>query len=148
MDYIKYLRSLVGKKPVILCVCGCIIYNEKKEILLQKRADDNKWGIPGGNMELGETIEETACREVFEETGLTVKKLKLFNIYSGQGQHHFYPNGDEAYFVNIIFKTNEYTGKLRITDNESKSLKFFSINEIPDDITTPCKAVIEDLKNE
>ena len=80
MDYIKYLRSLVGKNPVILCACGCIIYNEKKEILLQKRADDNKWGIPGGNMELGETIEETACREVFEETGLTVKKLKLFNI--------------------------------------------------------------------
>ena len=146
MDYIKYLRSLVGNKPVILCVCGCLIFNENREILLQKRSDDGKWGIPGGSMELGETIEETVYREVLEETGLTVKELKLFNIYSGKSQHHIYPNGDEVYFVNIMFKTNKYTGKLQIKDNESTELKFFKMDEIPTDITKPCKNVIEDLK--
>lgn len=146
MDYIKYLRNLIGNKPVILCACGCMIFNENKEILLQKRVDDGKWGIPGGNMELGETIEETVCREVLEETGLKVEELKLFNIYSGKSQHHIYPNGDEVYFVNIMFKTNKYTGKLEIKDNESKELKFFPINEVPKDITPPCKSVIEDLK--
>lgn len=50
-------------------------------------------------MEIGENVEETAIREVYEETNLHIQELNLFKIYSGQQQHHVYPNGDEAYFV-------------------------------------------------
>ena len=146
MDYIKELRKKVGNSPIILCACGCIIYNENNEILLEERVDDNKWGLPGGCMELGETIEETAYREVLEETGLKVENLKLFNIYSGKKEHHIYPNGDEVYFVNIVFETNKFSGELHIADNESKSLKFFGIDKIPKQITESCKCIIDDLK--
>ncbi|MBA2871583.1 ADP-ribose pyrophosphatase YjhB (NUDIX family) [Anoxybacillus calidus] len=45
-------------------------------------------------MEIGETFEETAKREVLEETGLQVKEIQLFGIYSGETCFVTYPNGD------------------------------------------------------
>lgn len=50
-------------------------------------------------MDLGETIYETTIREIKEETNLDIEQenLKIFNIYSGQEQHHIYPNHDEVF---------------------------------------------------
>lgn len=149
MNYIKEIRKHIGHKPIILCSCGCLIFNDKKQVLLQKRSDDNLWGNPGGTMELGETIYDTIIREIKEETNLDIKKenLKIFNIYSGEEQHHIYPNNDEAYFVNIIFETNITEGQIQ-KDTESKELKFFDITDLPSNITKPFECVSRDLKNQ
>lgn len=148
MNYIKNLRQFIGHKPIILCSCGCLIFNNQGQVLLQKRSDDNLWGNPGGTMELGETIYDTIIREIKEETNLDVKKenLKIFNIYSGEEQHHIYPNKDEAYFVNIIFETHIIEGEL-LKDSESKELNFFNISELPLNVTKPFQCVSRDLKN-
>ena len=147
MEYIKKLRKYIGHDPILMCACGCLIFNEKGQVLLQKRNDDNLWGNPGGSMELGETIYETVIREIKEETNLDIQKkdLKIFNIYSGEEQHHIYPNNDEVYFVNIIFETNVVEGNLKI-DSESKELKFFNLDDLPSNITKPFKSVKNDLK--
>lgn len=58
-----------------------ILINNENEILLQLRTDNNCWVILGGSMEIGESLVEVAKREVFEETGLTVSSLKLFNVF-------------------------------------------------------------------
>ncbi len=146
MSYIMELRKNIGHKPIIICSCGCLIFNEKNQVLLQRRSDDKLWGNPGGSMELGETIYDTVKREIKEELGIDLEddKLNIFNIYSGEGQHHIYPNDDEAYFVNIIFKTNNYTGTLE-RDNESLELKFFDLDKLPVNITKPFEDVKEDL---
>lgn len=144
LEYIKDLRSYIGHKPILMCACGCLIFNEKNQVLLQKRSDDNLWGNPGGSMDLGETIYETVTREVYEETNLKLQDLELFAIYSGEEQHHIYPNGDEVYLVNILFKTSHYSGELK-SDEESKELKFFDLNHLPDNITKPFVSVKEDL---
>lgn len=98
-------------------------------------------------MDLGETIYETIIREIKEETNLDIKEenLKIFNIYSGEEQHHIYPNNDEAYFINIIFETNTYSGKIT-NDSESCELKFFDINNLPTNIAKPFECVARDLK--
>lgn len=49
-----------------------------------KRSDNNCWCFPGGAIELGEKVEDAAKREVAEETGLQVKALELFGVFSGQ----------------------------------------------------------------
>ncbi|MBP3920523.1 MAG: NUDIX domain-containing protein [Bacilli bacterium] len=147
MEYIKEMRKLVGHAPIMICACGCLIFNKKGQVLLQRRSDDDLWGNPGGSMDLGETIYETIIREIKEETNLAINKenLKIFNIYSGEDQHHIYPNNDEVYFVNIIFETNTYRGTIK-SDSESYELKFFDINNLPTNITKPFECVARDLK--
>lgn len=147
VSYVKELRKFVGHAPLLICVCGCLIFNEHGQVLLQRRTDDDLWGNPGGSMELGETIYETIKREIKEETNLDLdfESLKIFNIYSGEAQHHIYPNNDEVYFVNIIFETNKYIGELK-GDSESSELKFFDINNLPLNVTKPFESVIRDLK--
>lgn len=66
-NYIEWIRSKVGHDRIILVFAGGYIRNEKGELLLQKRGDSNKWGFPGGAVELGETPEMAAIREVKED---------------------------------------------------------------------------------
>ncbi|MGE6515924.1 NUDIX domain-containing protein [Lysinibacillus sphaericus] len=67
-DYIKTMRQMIGHETLLTIGCGAIIEDDIGRILLQKRTDNNIWGIPGGILEIGETFEETVKREVFEET--------------------------------------------------------------------------------
>ena len=81
IGYPVFTRMCMGtlKHKFVLLQDGAaaIIVNDKNQILLQSRADRNKWGLPGGCQELGETFEETVLREIKEETGLIVDELKL-----------------------------------------------------------------------
>lgn len=70
MNYIKSLRQYVGTSPIIAPGSAIIVLNEKNEILLQLRSDTDDWGLPGGGMEIGDSFEETAQKELYEETGL------------------------------------------------------------------------------
>lgn len=143
-DYIKDLRKLVGTRPLMLPGATVILLDEQKRILLQHRTDNGLWGLPGGIMELGETVEEAAKREVYEETGLTVLSLKLFGVYSGSGQYYKYPNGDEAFHVAVTFIADRFEGCLHIDGDESRDLKFFGPGSLPVDIVPPDKPIIED----
>ena len=104
------------------------------------------WGNIGGIVELGETVEEAVVREVKEETSLVVKEsdLRLVGVYSGEGQHYVYRNGDEVYFINVLFETHIYQGEIK-KDQESLELKWFPLDKLPENITRPYEQVREEL---
>jgi len=136
-------RKMVGHLPA----AGAIIVDEKNRVLLQLRTDNNKWSIPGGAIVLGETTEEAAKREVFEETNLIVEELSLFNVYSGEEQHWIYPDGNEVYFISIVYITNKFSGTMKVDGIEGKELKFFAIDNLPQEITPCNKPILNDVKN-
>ena len=125
------LRKYVGHDVLIGAGATTLVFNSKKELLLNLRTDTNTWGIPGGSIELYETIEETAIRELKEETGITAETLELVAVLSGKDYYFEYPNGDKMCTVIVLFKVMNYNGTLKISDNESKSLQFFPLTNLP-----------------
>src|SRR6266516_240489 len=95
MEYINSLRKHVGQKPLLMVGATILVLNEQNQLLMMKRLESGNWGVPGGTMELGETTEETAKRELFEETNLQVGEMKLFGVFSGPELYYRYPSGDE-----------------------------------------------------
>ena len=143
MGYVSDLRKLVGARPLILVGSEVLVFDPQGRILLQRRADTGEWAIPGGMMEPGETLEETARREVEEETGLKPGTLELFNIYSGPDFFYRYPHGDEVYNVSAAFICREYSGNLS-TDDESTEVGFYPLDSLPGKLIFLNQAVLDD----
>ena len=93
MSYIADIRKYIGHKPMISAGATVVVIQDNK-ILLNLRSDTNTWGIPGGSLELEETLEEAAARELKEETNLQAENFKLLNVFSGRDVYFKYPNGD------------------------------------------------------
>ena len=131
MGYIQELRKYVGHSPIMVTAAMCIIYDEEKGILLEKRSDNGTWCVPGGALELGESLEEGLKREVKEETNLDISNQELFDVKADT--HMVYPNKDEVYYTDVVYIVREYKGELK-PDAESKELVWFKIDELPDNI--------------
>ncbi len=142
-EYIKNLRKFVGHSPVLQCGASVIILDNMNRVLLMHRTDNDCWCFPGGSVELGESVKETAIREALEETGLSVSDLSIFDVFSGEELYYKYPNGDEVYNVDIVFVTRKYTGDIITENEESKDCKFFSITDLPQNISAPVIPVVK-----
>jgi len=129
VEYIKWLRSKVGHEYVILNFAGALIRDESGRLLLQKRGDNHEWGFPGGMMEVGESAEETAIREVKEETGFDIVLNHMIGFYSKYFNE--YPNGDKAQTIGVFFDCSISGGEMKIDQDETLDLKFFEIEDFP-----------------
>lgn len=145
MGYIMDLRKYVGHKPLIMTSACVLIMNENHQLLLQKRADNGYWAYPGGSMELGESFEECAKREVLEETGLECLDLIYFTNKSGEEMHYTYPNGDEVYIAEVVFLCDKYIGTLKAQESEVMEQCFFDLNNLPTNIFPINRDVIQML---
>ena len=136
-NYIMDLRSIVGHRTLLQVGAGIIVVDSENRILLQKRADNHCWGYAGGSIELDEVVEDAAKRELFEETGLIAEELELFGVFSGKELHYIYPNGDEVSNIDIVYVCRRFSGTLRCQWDEVEEIRFFRMNEIPDNISKP-----------
>ena len=132
----------MGHRPLLLPGSVVIILNDKNEILLQERKP-GVFGLPGGLMDLGESLEETARREVLEETGLYVMDLKLCHVFSGPDYYFKIDNGDEFYSVTVVYQSKNFTGELQICEDETLSLDFYSLDNLPSQLLASNKKFLE-----
>lgn len=148
MGYVENLRKIVGHTTLILVGSVVIIINNENKILLQKRKSPYiLWGLPGGLMELSESTEDTARREVFEETGLTVGELKLIDVFSGPEYFIKLPNKDEFYAVTTAYYTKDFKGNITIDNEESLDLKFIDLCNLPGEMVKSHRKIIETFIN-
>lgn len=132
------MGSLKHKFVLLQDGAAAIIVNNLGQILMQRRADKDIWGLPGGCQELGERFEDTIIREVKEETNLDVCEddLKLITVVSGNSRRNSYPNGDVVINNTALYLIDNYTGELSWNE-ESKEMKFFDIDNLPDKQNDP-----------
>ena len=143
-DYIKWIRGKVGHEKIIIVYAGGCIFNKNGEVLLQKRADCNKWGFPGGAIELGETPEMAAIREVKEETGLDVEVNKLIGIYTDSDV--VCVNGDKVHSICIGYEMSIVGGELVCDKDETLELEFFSLEDMPELFCKQHEELLRDVK--
>ena len=126
-------RPIPGAPNLIRVGASAVVFDGDGRVLLEKRSDNGWWGLPGGAVDVGESVEQAVVREVFEETGLTVTAARLVGIYSDPRRHAIasYPDGNVVHAVSVCFECEVRSGDLRLSD-ESMALRYFRPDELPD----------------
>ena len=119
----------ISKQGKIRLGCSAAILDEQGRILLTRRADNGQWCLPGGGMEPGESAAEACEREVFEETGLSVRVRRLVGIYSHSDQLIVYPDGGRFQIVALHFEAEITGGKLGLS-NETSDVGYYTLQDI------------------
>lgn len=134
----KCMGPLMHEFVLLQDGAAAAIVNENGEVLLQRRADRDLWGFPGGCQEVGERFEDVVIREIKEETNLDVleEDLELIKVVSGMSRLNSYPNGDVVINNTVFYLARNYSGELK-WDSESKDMKFFALDDIPENLNDP-----------
>ncbi|NGN67646.1 NUDIX domain-containing protein [Streptomyces sp. A7024] len=126
----EYYDDPDAPKPNSLVVAAsAIVTDEVGRILLQRRRDNGLWALPGGGMDVEDSLPGTAVREVKEETGLDIEITGLAGTYTDPRHIIAYSDGEVRRQFNICFTSRITGGELSISD-ESTELRFTAPEEI------------------
>ena len=145
MNYINFLREHVGNQPLIMVGSTVLVFDAQDRLLMMKRSDNGNWGVPGGAMELGESTEETARRELLEETSLEVDELILFDVFSGKELYYRYPGGEEVYNVSVVYLARNTKEIVNFSDGEHSDFQYFDLGQLPENVSPPIKPILKKL---
>lgn len=130
-SYMWQLRQKVGHAKVIMVGVCAIITDGENRVLLEHRRDFDLWSLPGGAVELGESVLEALKREVLEETGLCVETAELMGLYTGPRFDVTYPNGDQVQNFTITFQVSRWSGALLHDVTESYGVQWWPLDQLP-----------------
>ena len=107
-----------------------VVINDQGEILLIRRSDNDNWAIPGGAIDLGESMSQAAIRETKEESGIDCEVTGLVGIYTDPKHVILYTsNGEARQEFSIVLTARPVGGKLTPSD-ESTEVRWVSTSEI------------------
>ena len=136
----------IGRTAQLKLGCAAIIPDDTgKKMVLTRRTDNGRWCLPGGAMDPVESLEECCRREVWEETGLIVRVVRLIGIYSTPHRVTYYADGHRWQTVSVSFLTAITGGTLGLSD-ETTDVGFFSLEEMAQlDIIDPHRERVQDF---
>ena len=117
------------KANSIVPAASAIVRNAEGKILLERRRDNARWGLPSGVMEIGERIGETIVREVKEETGLDIQVDYIVGIYTNPQHIIAFSDGEVRQQFSLCFACTLLGGEIQVS-SESLEVGFFSPEEI------------------
>ncbi|MFW6132821.1 MAG: NUDIX hydrolase [Planctomycetota bacterium] len=146
MSYLADMRALVGARTLLLPGVRALILDPDGRILLQRRADMDRWGLPAGSVEIGETALEALHREVAEETNLRVLEAEPMALYSGADQELVYPNGERVACFSVAFVVRRWAGEPCADGVEGSEVRFFDPASPPEDMVDIHRRTLEDYR--
>jgi len=129
---VRDLAQYIANRSRIVVKAAIRAENEQGELLLIQHAEQGPWGIPVGKMRPGETVEDAAARELWEETGWTADGMMLQGLYSGPEFRQLHSSGDEDYFVIAVFRAFiVQDDHVRSRLDSAVGMNFFASNALP-----------------
>ncbi|MBT2482868.1 NUDIX hydrolase [Streptomyces sp. ISL-94] len=119
------------KANSLVPAASAVVVDDDGRVLLQRRTDNGMWALPGGKMELGESLADCAIRETFEETGMTVEITGIVGTYTHPGHVFSYDDGEVRQEFSICLLARPTGGTLRTSD-ESFEVAWFTPDAIDD----------------
>jgi 8-oxo-dGTP pyrophosphatase MutT (NUDIX family) len=126
-----YFRDPGAPEPNSLVpAVSAVVADDEGRILLHRRSDNVKWSIPGGRVELGESVADAAVREVREETGIEVAPVSLVGVYSDPRSVVAYDDGEVRQQFSICLACRRVGGSVSASSDESLEVRFVAPDEI------------------
>jgi ADP-ribose pyrophosphatase YjhB (NUDIX family) len=130
MTKVLYGERIAKQGKIRVGCSAAIFFDETREkVLLTRRADNGLWCVPGGGVDAGESVAEACEREVFEETGLSVRVKRLVGVYSHPDQLTVYNETDKFHIIVLHFEAEIVGGELSLSD-ETTDFGYFTFEEI------------------
>ncbi|AIG78935.1 Hypothetical protein AJAP_30565 [Amycolatopsis japonica] len=130
MARVDYLNDPNAPKANSIAVAVSVfIQDDEGRILMIRRTDNDLYSIPGGQLELGETLSQAAVREVREETGIECEVTGVIGLYSNPNHVIAYDDGEVRQEFSICFRAKAIGGTLR-TSAESKEAAWVADCEV------------------
>lgn len=126
----EYYDDPTAPKPNSLIVAAAaVVTDDQGRILMQRRTDSGLWALPGGGMEMTDSLPGTAVREVREETGLDVEITGLVGTYTDPKHVIAYTDGEVRRQFAVVFTARIVGGTLAIS-NESLELEWIEPSDL------------------
>ncbi|AZM47722.1 DNA mismatch repair protein MutT [Streptomyces sp. WAC 06738] len=130
MTRTEYYDDPAAPEPnSLVAAASAVVTDDAGRILLQRRRDNGLWALPGGGMDLGDSLPGCAVREVKEETGLDVEVTGLVGTYTDPRHIVAYSDGEVRRQFNVCFTARVVGGTLAISE-ESTELRFVDPGEL------------------
>jgi ADP-ribose pyrophosphatase YjhB (NUDIX family) len=122
-------------------VAVAVVVTQGQKVLLVSRVNppfQGKWSLPAGFMDAGEDPGDAAARECLEETGLTVRVIRLVDVYTGRS----HPQGADLL---LVYRAEVVSGQLNPGDDASQAA-FFCLDQLPDLAFESTTRLLADLR--
>ena len=144
MDYVTKILGLAGKEKIILAGAAGAVVKEGKILLVRRHNLSRTWGVPGGVQELGESIHETAHREILEEVGLDMTPAGLIGVYSSPQWDLALDNGGWIQQMTLFFLMSGLVEEIVIQASEVAEWAFFAPDAMPNNMMPCCRQKVLD----
>ena len=117
--------------PTSLVPSVTAVVVEDGHVLLVHKVDNDRWALPGGAVDVGESAPAAAVRETREETGIDVQVLGLVGVYTDPRHVMRYDDGEVRQQFSLCFRARRLGGDLRAQPSETKNVRWVPVGDVP-----------------